>query len=88
MTATTAEESDLHPVAEFVKTKRVVPNETAVTNPVLEMVATPGLEDVQVPPLDGLIWVELPIHKEEGPEMLMTGLPFTVICAVGSEIQP
>ena len=88
MTATTAEESDLHPVAVFVKTKRAVPNETAVINPVLEMVATVGLDEVQVPPLDGFIWLVLPMHKDAGPEILMTGLPFTVICAVGSEIQP
>lgn len=49
------------------------------------MVATPVLDDVQVPPVAGLIWVVPPIHTSEGPGYDKVGGGFTVKVAVVEE---
>ncbi len=50
-----------------------VPSVRAVTKPVLDMVATAGLELVQVPLEDGDIFVVVPTQIFAGPEITAAG---------------
>lgn len=74
-TVTTEEESDLQPVVELVNTNLAVPKAMADTKPLLFIVATDGLDEVQVPPVEGSNWVVLPRQIEAGPDTLIDGLP-------------
>lgn len=82
------EELDVQPVDASVKRKDVVPVETAVTKPVLEMVATAGLPELQVPPLFGSSCVLSPIHNRERPLSVVPGLACTVTGVELAEAQP
>lgn len=54
------DESEVHPVNEFVKIKRAVPGVRPVTRPALVIPATAGFVLVQVPPAEGKNCVVLP----------------------------
>lgn len=53
----------LHPVVEEVKVKLTEPVATGETTPWLETAAMLKLEDDQLPPLDGLRLIVLPIQR-------------------------
>lgn len=62
-----------------------LPCETPVTKPALVMVATAGLVEIQVPPVDGVKVVVVPIQIRADPVMTGSGLPFMVILSEGSD---
>lgn len=77
----------LQPVEAAVKVKLTEPVATGETTPWLETAAMPRLDDDQLPPLDGLRLMVLPIQRFwDGAET--TGLAFTVIALLASETQP
>jgi hypothetical protein len=82
------EESEIHPVAVFVNINLAVPAVNPVMSPAFVIPATVGLEEVHVPPVCGVICVLPPIQMDEGPEMEITGLAWTVTGPVGSELHP
>jgi hypothetical protein len=77
--------TEVHPVDELVKKNVEVPGVTAVTIPLLFIVATAVLLLVHVPPVFGDNDVVPPIHKEEGPNIETVGFALTVKVADGSE---
>jgi hypothetical protein len=88
LTVSKADESEAQPVPEWVKINFVVPDEMAVTKPSFVTVAEAGLEDIHVPPFEGLSCVVAPIHSVPGPDMLIFGFSFIVTPAPGSDWQP
>ena len=88
LTVTNAEALEVQPVLLSVKVKVDVPAATAVIIPALVMVATEGLLLTQIPPVEGKIDVVPPIHIEEGPFIVIAGLPFTLTCRFPDELHP
>lgn len=86
-TVTGAEGLDIQP--EFnVKVKVAIPWLMAVTTPELLMVATAGLELVQVPPEEGVNVVVPPTHIAVAPVIVTSGLSLTFTCSEGRDTQP
>ena len=71
-----------------VNLKVEVPAVKAVITPPFVMVATAGLLDTQVPPVEEDTVVVPPIHKELSPVILTTGFTSTVALPVGFDAQP
>ena len=86
-TITGSDGSELHPKL-FVKTNLAEPFDKPVTKPPLETIAILGFKVAHVPPLVGFNVVLDPTHIELAPDMLMTGLAFTVTALVLFETQP
>lgn len=80
--------SDAHPVLFCVNINRALPWEIPVTRPEFVMLATAGLTDVQVPPVEGDIWVVCPTQTEDGPDTCATGFGLTCITALATALQP
>lgn len=88
LTVTGVDANEVQPVVALVKVKVAAPVATPVTVPLLVTVAILGLLLIQVPPLDGLNDVVVPMHIWEGPVIDTLGLPLTVINSVASDGQP
>ena len=88
LTVITCDESDVHPVEVCIKINLAVPADIPVTTPLFVIVATPGLELIQLPPDAGKKFVTAPIQIEPLPESTMVGLPLIVTGADGLETQP
>ena len=87
-TVTTAEGLLIQPVDEDVYVKVALPTETPVITPALVMVATAELLLTQVPPVLGVIPMEVPIHTVLKPVSVAMGLALTVTDGVGKLAQP
>lgn len=77
-----------HPVADCTYLKLACPAPSPVTNPALEMLATEGVSDIQVPPTVGLSCVVWPIQILDGPIRDNEGPLFTASTADESDTQP
>lgn len=88
LTVMAAVGAETQPVAVSVKVKVAVPADTPVTTPALSTVATAALLLAQVPPLVGVKPELAPIQILVAPEIVTTGIAFTVTVAVGAEAHP
>ena len=68
--------------------KVALPEDTAVTIPLLLTVATLGLLLAHVPPVVGDKVVVVPTHMLLGPVILTVGFALTVTTEVGFELHP
>ena len=59
-----------------------------MTTPALVTEATAVLSDTQVPPVDGVKFLVLPIHTLGAPVIATTGSALIVTGLVGDDIQP
>lgn len=80
--------AETHPVPPSVKVNVAVPADTPVTTPAFVTVATAALLLTQVPPDVGVRPDEAPMQILVAPEILTTGIGFTVTVAVGIDAQP
>ena len=87
-TVTAVEGLLTQPVEVEVKVKVAEPTETPVITPALVMLATASLLLTQVPPVVGVIPMEVPIHTVLKPVSVAMGLALTVTDKVGKLAQP
>jgi len=87
-TVTTAEGLLIQPVDVDVNVKVAEPTETPVITPALVMLAIDALLLTQVPPVPGVIPMEVPIQTVLRPVSVAMGLAFTVRVGVGILVQP
>lgn len=80
--------AEMHPVDVSVKIKPVLPKLIPCTIPVLVTVATDGLRELQLPPVEGNKFVDPPMHIVWGPEIPTVGPLLTVIIDEGFETHP
>jgi len=88
LTVMAAVGAETQPVPVSVKVKVAVPADTPVTTPALSTVATAALLLAQVPPLVGVKPELSPMQILVAPEIVTTGIAFTVTVAVGIEAHP
>ena len=88
LTVMAAVGAEIQPVAVSVKVKVAVPADTPVTTPALSTVATAALLLAQVPPLVGVKPELSPMQILVAPEIVTTGMAFTVTVEVGIEAHP
>ncbi len=87
-TVTAVEGLLTQPVEVEVKVKVAEPTETPVITPALVMLATASLLLTHVPPVVGVIPMEVPIHTVLKPVSVAMGLALTVTDGVGKLAQP
>lgn len=87
-TVTTAEGLLIQPVDVDVKVKVAEPTETPVITPALVMLAMEELLLTHVPPVVGVMPIEVPIHTVLRPVSVAMGLGLTVKVGVGRLVQP
>ena len=78
----------IQPVEDDVKVNVAVPTETPVITPELSILATEELLLTQVPPVEGVIFILVPIQTVLDPESVAMGLAFTVTIGDGKLVHP